>query len=50
MKDYDYFINSIALIKRPVEVEGLTVSYDDNIIRIVEDDNLIYEMGFKGIY
>ncbi len=47
VKGYDYSISSIALINSPVEIEGLTVSYADNIIKIMEDGNLIYEKNLK---
>lgn len=46
IKDYDYYINSITLMQREVEVEGLTISYENNTIRIVEDQ-LIYEWDLK---
>ena len=48
VKEFDYFVNSNALLGEDREIDNLTMSFSDNsVFRITEGDDLLYEKDLK---
>lgn len=48
VREYDYVVNSNALASGEREIENLTISFQENsVFKIVEEDSLLYEKDLK---
>lgn len=43
IKGYDYFIDSMRLMNKPAEIDGLKISYNNNTVTVKKDDEVLYE-------